>query len=132
MRKNIATNRRTTTIEMVLDWHYYVAFLTGYLTHPRTPMAMGTSAAATSATDGFAARVFDGGCAGASGLFHWYRVSSCLLNHDPDVTQARCSPEVQRNAYSKPCTHDDYTHLVPSFHSLRSPVLSLHSGVSVL
>ena len=41
---------------MVLDWHYYVAFLTGYLTHPRTPMAMGTSAAATSATDGFAAR----------------------------------------------------------------------------
>ena len=85
-----------------------------------------------SATPAVQGSLFDGECAGASGLFHWYRVSSCLLNHDPDVTQARCSPEVQRNAYSKPCTHDDYTHLVTSFHSLRSPVLSLHSGVSVL
>ena len=74
-----------------------------------------------SATPAVQCFLFNGGCAGASCLLYWYRVSSCLLNHDPDVTQARCSPEVQRNAYSKSGTHDDYTHLVPSFHSLRQP-----------
>ena len=44
----------------------------------------------------------DGGCADASGMLSWYRVSSFLLNHDPGATQARCSPEVQRNAYIEP------------------------------
>ena len=34
----------------------------------------------------------DGGCADASGMLSWYRVSSFLLNHDPGATQARCSP----------------------------------------
>ena len=44
----------------------------------------------------------DGGCADASGMLSWYRVSSFLLNHDPGVTQARCSLEAQRNAYIEP------------------------------
>ena len=44
----------------------------------------------------------DGGCADASGMLSWYRVSSFLLNHDSGATQARCSPEVQRNAYIEP------------------------------
>lgn len=46
--------------------------------------------------------ISDGGCADASGMLGWYRVSSFLLNHDPGATQARCSPEVQRNAYIEP------------------------------
>ena len=41
----------------------------------------------------------DGGCADASGMLGWYRVSSCLLNHNPGAKQARCSGGAAQRLY---------------------------------
>ena len=52
---------------------------------------------------------------------------------DPDVTQARCSiGDCPATPCIPPGTHDDSTHLVSPLHSLRAPLFSLRSGVSVL
>ena len=75
----------------------------------------------------------DGGCGAASSSLHWYRVSSFLLNPILTLRKHDAHPEdAPQRLMVRPGTLDAFAELVLHRHSLRSPLFSLRSGVSLL
>jgi hypothetical protein len=77
-------------------------------------------------------RSADGGFGYAPGSLHWYRARPSSSTRSWRSASPMLNRRLPRNAYFPPGTHDVSTHLVPPLHSLRTPLFSLRSGVSVL